>query len=261
MTRLGDCVVGAKVARALGIRPGERLKSDRENDLDIAGNPPLNMRVTGILADSGSADDEAVFVDVKTTWVIQGLGHGHDEVDPTTDENLILGREGENTIASAAIASYLEITDANIGSFHFHGNPAEFPITAIIAVPNDERSANLLEGSYIGSSELQYVIPTQVVNELMAMVLQIKSLFDANAILIGVATILLLGLVILLSLKLRQREMETMFKLGCSRSTMALLQVAELSIIGAIGLVIVAGLVALTWFYADDLIRALFFRA
>ena len=115
-------------------------------------------------------------------------------------------------------------------------------------------------GDYVAHKELQYVIPSNVVNELMAMVLQIKSLFDANALMIGIATVLLLGLVILLSLKLRQREMETMFKLGCSRSTMASLQVAELAIIGSIGLLIVAGLIYLTWNYADDLIRALFLR-
>jgi putative ABC transport system permease protein len=261
MTRLGDCVVGANLARALGIEPGERIKSDRENDLDIAGNPPLNMRVTGILARSDSPDDDAVFVDLKTAWIIQGLGHGHDEVNQETDENLILGRDGQNTVASAAVTSYLEITDGNVKSFHFHGDFATFPITAIIVVPNNPRSANLIEGSFVGNQELQFVLPSLVVNELMAMVLQIKSLFDANALLIGIATLLLLGLVILLSLKLRQREMETMFKLGCSRSTIAALQAAELAIIGVIGLAIVAGLIALTWNYADDVIRALFMRA
>ncbi len=261
MARLGDCVVGSKVASELGIRPGDRLKSDRENDLDIAGNPPLKMRVKGILADSGSADDEAVFVDIKTAWIIQGLGHGHDEVNSQTNENLTLGQQGENTIASAAVASYLEITDDNVRSFHFHGDFAEFPITAILTVPNDPRAANLLEGTYVGNSELQYVIPSLVVSELMAMVLQIKSLFDANALMISIATLMLLGLVILLSLKLRQREMETMFKLGCSRSTIALLQIAELCIIGAIGLLIVSGMIWLTWNFADDLIRALFLRS
>ena len=260
MARLGDCVVGSKVARALGIRLGDRLKSDRENDLDIAGNPPLNMLVQGILAPSGTADDEAVFVDVKTAWIIEGLGHGHEEVNQTTDESLVLGRDGSNTVASAAVASFLEIRDDNIASFHFHGDLATFPITAVIAVPADVRAGNLLEGTYVGNQEVQYVLPTLVVNELMAMVVKIKSLFDANALLIGIATILLLGLVILLSLKLRQREMETMFKLGCSRSTIASLQIAELSIIGAIGLAIVTGFIFLTWNYADDLIRTFFWR-
>lgn len=260
LTRLGDCVVGSRIAAKLGLRPGDRLKSDRENDLDIAGNPPLNMRVAGILASNDSADDEAVFVDVKTAWILQGLGHGHDEVNAQTDQNLTLGTEGNNTIASAAVTSYLEITDANVGSYHFHGDDADFPITAIVVVPNDSRAANLLEGDYVGNKELQYVVPSLVIHELMAMVLQIKSLFDANALLIGMATLLLLGLVILLSLKLRQREMETMFKLGCSRSTIASLQIAELAIIGSIGLLIVAGLVWLTWNFADDLIRAMFLR-
>lgn len=260
MVRLGDCVVGSRVARELGIEPGERLKSDRQNDLDIAANPPLNMRVMGILAPTGTADDEAVFVDIKTAWIIEGLGHGHDDVSAQTDENLILGRDEQNTVASAAVTSYLEVTDANAASFHFHGDLATFPLTAIVAVPTDERAGNLLEGTFVGDKTLQYAIPARVVDELLAMVVKIKSLFDANALLIGVATALLLGLVILLSLKLRQREMETMFKLGCSRSTIAALQVAQLAIIGTAGLLIVAGLIFLTWNYADDLIRAMFLR-
>ena len=47
------------------------------------------------------------------------------------------------------------------------------------------------------------------------------------------------ALVILLSLRIRQREMETMFKLGCSRMTMFWLQVCELGLILTVSLVVV----------------------
>ena len=47
---------------------------------DVAGTFPLKMKVVGVLAPTGTADDEAVFVDLKTAWVIAGLAHGHTDV-------------------------------------------------------------------------------------------------------------------------------------------------------------------------------------
>ena len=253
MTRLGDCVVGSKVAQKLNLSVGNQLKTDRDNDFDIASNPPLKMRVAGVLKPTGTADDEAIFVDVKTAWIIGGLGHGHDEKTEATT----MGQDGTSTILNAAVASFLEITDENIGSFHFHGDLSEFPITAVLVVPNDKRAGDLLEGEYISDQVVQYVIPTTVVQELMSMVFRIKRFFDLNTVLISIATMLLLLLVALLSFKLRQREMETMFKLGCSRPTIATLQFAQLAIIGLFSLVAVFVLVSLTWYYAGDIIRSL----
>ena len=75
---LGDCVLGAAAAARLGLRPGGKLKTDRENLFDLAGEYPVQLNVSGVLAPSGTADDETVFVDVKTSWIIAGIGHGHD---------------------------------------------------------------------------------------------------------------------------------------------------------------------------------------
>src|SRR5688572_3953442 len=46
MSRLGDCVLGARVARERGIAPGGSLFSSPEQVFDIAGVYPLKMRVT-----------------------------------------------------------------------------------------------------------------------------------------------------------------------------------------------------------------------
>ncbi len=79
MALLGDCVLGANAARKLNLSPGDKLKTDRKNLFDLAGDYPLQLNVTGVLAATGTADDEGVFVDVKTAWIIAGHGHGHDE--------------------------------------------------------------------------------------------------------------------------------------------------------------------------------------
>ena len=255
--RLGDCVVGSEVARLLQLRVGDELKSDRTNSLDIASNPPLYMRVVGILQPSRTADDQGVFVDLKTSWVLDGLGHGHQDLQNIDDETLVLDRDENTTIASAAVTSVLRITEDNIRSFHFHGEPEEFPITAVIAVPDSVRSRDLLFGEYLPGSNLQLVEPANVVRDLMQLVFRAKQFFDANALAIALATFLLLCMVLALSLKLREREMQTMFKIGCSQMTIFRLQSAELLLIVAASSILVASLIAVVLFAGAGIVQSL----
>jgi len=76
---IGEAVLGATVAKELELKPGDSLVSSPENPFDLAGVYPLKMHVVGILAKSHTSDDLAVFVDLKTTWIIEGLGHGHQD--------------------------------------------------------------------------------------------------------------------------------------------------------------------------------------
>jgi putative ABC transport system permease protein len=231
MTRLGDCVLGAAAAETLGLRPGETLMSDPENVLDLAGSYPINMHVTGILAANGTADDGAVFVDIKTVWLIMGIMHGHQDA-AAADPNLLLQRDANNVTASAALLPYQEVTPENVGSFHLHGDPATFPIGAVVVVPHDEKSAAILRGRYQDpKATVQLLVPHQIVAETLDLVFRVKRFFDAQSLLVGVATGLLLALVVLLSLRLRRGEMETMFKIGCGRWMVFWLQATEILIV------------------------------
>lgn len=235
LARLGDCVVGAGAARELGVRPGDRLMTDPENVFDIAGSYPVRLRVAGILAPSGTPDDGAVFADIKTSWLAEGLAHGHqDVVRSTNSDDVVLSRDAGNVVANAALPQYLEVTDDNLASFHFHGDPAMFPVTAIIAVPPDRKSETLLRGRFQGEGGAeQMLVPVSVVEDLLGMVFRVKRFFDANMAVVSVSTALFLALVVLLSLRLRRREMEVLFMMGCSRGLMVRLQTAELACLGA----------------------------
>ncbi|RKX26673.1 MAG: hypothetical protein DRP45_02955 [Candidatus Zixiibacteriota bacterium] len=255
---LGDCILGADVAQKLGIGPGDYLMSDPENVFDIGGNYPLKMCVTGVLARSHSADDYAVFVDIKTAWIIEGIGHGHQNLTDSTDESVVLKRSDDQVVANAALPQYTEITKDNLASFHFHAEPDDLPITAVIAVPHDEKSGVLLEGRYdTDKANAQLLRPVKVVEEMMGMVFKVKRIFDANVVLVAVSTALFMVLVILLSLRLRRREAVTMFHLGCSRMTIFRLQAAELIIVLLVSCML-AGLSALaTLYYAPYFVRGL----
>ena len=238
LLELGDCVLGADTAASLKLAPGDRLMTDPENVFDIAGSYPVKLRVMGVLEPSGTPDDRAVFVDIKTAWLVEGLAHGHSDVTATnTDSSVVLNRDATNVTANAALVEFTEVTPQNISSFHFHGDPSQFPLSAIIPVPTDEKSATLLRGRYQGpEATVQILAARGVVEELLGLVFRIKRFFDANAALVGVATGLFLLLVVLLSLRLRRPEMETLFRLGCARGLIAKLVAAELLAIGAVSL-------------------------
>jgi len=236
MTRLGDTVAGWEVARALGLQPGDRLPSDPANVFDLASAYPLELRVTGILERSRTADDHAVFVDLPTAWVLEGIGHGHADVDAIEGSEAVLGRDGTHVTASPALELHARITPETLDTFHFHGDPATFPLTAVIVVPPDARAATLLLGRYLDADAgLQALRPAAVVDELLGLVVRLKRFFDAQYLVVLVVTALLVALVMVLSLRLRQREFNTLHQLGCSRRAVAALQATELLVLLALG--------------------------
>ena len=256
---LGDCVLGAGVARKLGLNVGDKILSDRESVIGFGGVTPLKMSVVGILQEQRTPDDLAIFVDLKTTWVIAGLGHGHEDLSNEDDGSVkVLKKTEKEIIASPGVISFLEITEKNIDSFHFHGDVSEFPVTSIIIVPTDVRSETILQGRYQGGDQTaQFARPAVVMRELMELAFRINQFFDANAVMIALSTAMLLALVVTLSLRLRAREMQTMFRVGCSRGTIFLLQVFELAIILSIAMWILAALIWVVWINSGSIVESL----
>ncbi|MCP3905966.1 MAG: ABC transporter permease [Planctomycetes bacterium] len=257
IARLGDCVVGATVARRRDVEPGGTLTSSPENVFDLAGVYPLQMRVVGVLAPAGTPDDEAIFVDVRTTWVIEGLGHGHDDLAQPEARAGVLKREDGLITANESVQQHTVITAENLESFHFHGSEATFPITAIVAVPPDHKSATLLRGRYETSDAARIVRPFTVVDELLGTIVTVQHLVIAALAGVGLATGATAVLVFMLSLRLRKREIETMVKIGGSRRRIAAILVSEIVTVLVASAVLSA---VLTWtavHFGSDLVRTL----
>lgn len=254
---LGECVLGAEAAAKLGMGPGDHLVTTPENLFDLAGIYPLRMQVVGVLHPSHTADDRAVFTDLKTAWVIQGLGHGHQDLAQTEDPSVILDKRDSNVTANAKLVQYNEINADNMGSFHFHGKPDAYPLSAVILYPEDEKSATLLRGRYLDSERYQVLIPPEVIEGLLDNIFRIKRVLDTVVLIVGLATLLAVILVFALSIRLRQREMETIFKLGCGRLTMVRLLGAEIAIVALASLALGCLLALATSRFGDDLVRML----
>jgi len=258
---LGDCVLGARVAESLALKPGDNLVSSPESLFDLAGVYPLKMKVAGVLKRSHTTDDLAVFVDLKTAWIIQGLGHGHQDVTKLKDPTLVLKRTESNVAATAKLFHYTEISEKNMATFHFHGNLSTYPISAVIADPYDAKSGTILRGRYLSKEEtLQIVKPEVVIDSLLQNIFRIKNVLDAVIAVVALATVLAVILVFALSLRLRQREIQTIFKIGCSRMTIAKLIAAEILIIVFSSTVLCGIMMVAVKSVANDLVRMLFIR-
>jgi putative ABC transport system permease protein len=256
MAVLGECVLGARVAASLGIGPGDTVISSPESVFDLAGVYPLRMKVVGVLAPSHTPDDLAVFADLKTTWIIQGLGHGHQDLAAPDAAAGVLSREGDRITANASVLQYNEITEKNIDSFHFHGDLSENPISAVVAVPHSRKSGVLLMGRYQGDDEpSQIVRPIAVMNDLLDTILTIQSYVVAAILIVAVATLATAALVFMLSLRLRKREIETMVKIGGSRLRVAAVLVSEVAVVLLLGAALAGGLTLLTSRFGSAAIR------
>ena len=256
---LGDCVLGARVAESLALKPADSLVSSPESLFDLAGVYPLKMKVAGILAKSHTTDDLAVFVDLKTAWIIQGMGHGHQDVTKLKDPTLVLRRTESNVAATAKLFHYTEITEKNMASFHFHGDLSAYPISAVIADPYDAKSSTILRGRYLSKEETQQIVkPEVVIDGLLQNIFRIKNVLDAVIAVVALATVLAVILVFALSLRLRQREIQTIFKIGCSRMTIARLIAAEIMIIIFSSAVLCGIMMVAVRSVSNDLVRMLF---
>ena len=244
---LGEAVIGAQVARDMQLTVGDHVISSPESVFDLAGVYPLKMPVVGILAPGFSPDDEAVFVDIKTAWVIQGLGHGHQDLNRKEALGQILKREGDNIFANASVRQFNEITPDNLDSFHFHGDNADNPISAIIPVPADKKSAALLLGHYLEErSNVQIVRSQRVIGELLDTLFTVRDYIVVGIAIVALATATVALLVFYLSLRLRKGERFTLARIGASRWQIQALMATEVIFVLLLSAVLSAILIALT---------------
>jgi putative ABC transport system permease protein len=199
------------------------------------------MQVTGVLAPSGTADDGAVLGAVTTASLQDGILPGHVDAD-LADEASELARGTDEVVLGAAVFETMRIGPDERDAFHVHGAAEDLPLSAVLVFPRSAKEATLLKGRYGVRDDALLVEPSAVVEELSGFVFKLKAFFDANVLLVSAATVLLVTLVVLLMLRVRAGELETLARIGCSRTRAAGIFALELGLVLGAGLAAAAGL-------------------
>jgi putative ABC transport system permease protein len=256
LATLGEAVLGYRAAADLGVGVGDFVVSSPQSVFDIAGVYPLKMPVVGILAASYSPDDEAIFVDLKTAWIIEGIGHGHQELTRPEAASAVLKTEDDRIVANASLLQYNEITAANIDSFHFHGNDAELPLTAVLPVPRSDKARVLIQGRYQQHESLQLLEPRAIIDQLLATVFAVQRYVLVAMGLVALATTAVVLLVFLLSWRARRPEQDTLHLLGGSQAAVLSLMLAEVIMVMVLSVLLATLLVVLTHWFGGPLLKA-----
>ncbi len=221
----------------MGLAPGTVLPQERQvvsrtgivedRDVYYPGTEALAPDEMRVIA-CGTGMPNARPKQAAACWLVE-LGNG--------DKFLFDIGTGSAERISALKIPYDYLDKVFIGHLHSdHFGDADVP---------DQRSSALLQGRYQGAEELaQIVAPTDVMIGLLGTILTVERFVVAGAVIVGLATLATASLVFMLSLRLRRRELETMFKIGGSRPAMASIMLSEIGVVLAVGVVLAAGL---TW--------------
>ncbi len=224
---IGECVIGANVAKRLELHEGARVFTDAHALSDLAGVLPLELVVTGILHSSASADDDVIFVDLKTMWSICGLGHRHADAAQPAAAAAVIGQDATRAILSEALV--IERATANTAeaastspSFHFHGSVDELPLDAALVYPRDEKSLALLLGRFTAKNErLQLIRPELFASRVLDRIFGVARVLGAVALGTALLVALVVASTFALSIRLRADELKLMRRLGASRARVA----------------------------------------
>ena len=150
--------------------------------------------------------------------------------------------------------SVLKILVERFGSHY--GDLSEYPITAVIAVPPDQKSAAILLGRFQSrNGGVQMVRSVNVIDQLLDTIFTVESYVVAGDVVVGLATLALAALAFMLSLRLRRREIETLFKIGGSRLNIASVMASEIVIVLLTVAMLATGLTVLTSHFGPAAIR------
>jgi putative ABC transport system permease protein len=249
-------MLGYSVAEELDLKTGDHIISSPESFFDFAGVYPLKMKITGILNPTNTPDDRAIFTDIKNTWIIMGIGHGHQDLADETDPTLVMDNKDGVVTATAKVFMYNEITEKNKDSFHFHGLQQDFPVSSMLFVPKDEKSLTILRGRFeSGEIETQAVVPQLVVRNLLNSIFRIKQIFDGVFIAVGFATLLIFILIMTLTIRLRKDEINTLEIIGSSRFKVAEILGMEVAIMFIASLVFAFIMYLVSGYYVNTFIE------
>ena len=102
----------------------------------------------------------------------------------------------------------------------------------ILAIPKDYKSGIMLRGRYEEQSDdVQILVPLAVIKDLLDTVASVKNYILAGSIVVGFATLATTLLVFILSIRLRQREIMTIRKIGGTRRRIKAILATEIIIV------------------------------
>ena len=206
-----DAVVGWEVARQYGLKPGDALVTSHGLSADGAAHADHPLSVTGVLARTDTAYDNAVFTPVSTIWALHD--HGHEDEEHEHDE-----------------AAHAHEEEDHEGEEHEHAGEGE--ICAVLVRSTGFNAYTQLMNAYGANSEYLAINPNTVLREVMDNVDLSRKIVYVLCAVILVMNLFVVTVIALLSLYDSRKEIALMRLIGVSMGRINLLYLIQNAITG-----------------------------
>jgi putative ABC transport system permease protein len=231
--RVGEVILGSQVAQRLGIKLNEHIRTDQQDLYNLAATYPMDLIVVGVFKKSGTIDDQACFTDIKTSWIIEGLGHGHQDAKIELKTNLRESSTAKQVVEfDASVLTLQKINSKQSKQFHFHGAMEDFPLSAALIFPPHDKEASLFKARSMRQRQWQVLSSSKVVDEIMSFVLKINTLLQGLGYILIVLTIGLSTFILWLNAQMRQSEWYSLRLLGFKKSQIITIFMSEVFLLG-----------------------------
>ena len=214
-----DAVVGYDVAKASGLRPGDEIISSHGLSADGAAHAEHPLKVTGILARTDTAYDNAVFTPVSTVWALHD--HGHEEEEEHEHEEEEEGHEHE-------------------GEAHRHAEAGQ--ICAVLVRSTGFNAYSQLMSAYGGDSGYLAINPNTVLREVMDNVDLSRRIVYILCAVILVMNLFVVSVIALLNMVDSRREIALMRLIGIGMGKINRLYLIQNALTGAAAMALSLGL-------------------
>lgn len=244
----GDIVIGHNFAKEKKVSIGDLLTVQLQDVYDISKSTPIKLKVTGILTKSSSVDDDAVFTNLQTAWILEGILHQHSKQDPYKKDT------EKEVVYSKSLKINQEPTFENILDFHFHGEPSNLPITHIVFKGNTHKAETMLMTEINQQKRLMSFRPEGSIEEVISLFLRVEEFFSRYHIFWSFCSILMLILIFTLIVHNRRDEFRTLINIGASQN-LVLITISHLVTLFIIFSILAAsGLYLLTFIILERII-------
>ena len=218
-----EAVVGYDVAKASGLRPGDEIISSHGLSADGAAHAEHPLKVTGILARTDTAYDNAVFTPMSTIWALHD--HGHEEEEEHEHEEEEEGHEHE---------------DEAHGEAHHHAEAGQ--ICAVLVRSTGFNAYSQLMSAYGGDSGYLAINPNTVLREVMDNVDLSRRIVYILCAVILVMNLFVVSVIALLNMVDSRREIALMRLIGIGMGKINRLYLIQNALTGAAAMALSLGL-------------------
>ena len=227
-----DAVVGYEVARQYGLKPGDSIVSSHGLSADGAAHAEHPLTVTGILARTDTAYDNAVFTPVSTIWALHDHGEGEDHDHEGEDHD----HEGEDHDHEGEDHDHEGEDHDHEGEDHVHAGEGE--ICAVLVRSTGFNAYSQLMAAYGSNSDYLAINPNTVLREVMDNVDLSRKIVYILCAVILVMNLFVVSVIALLNMYDSRKEIALMRLIGVSMKKINLLYLIQNALTGLIAMLL-----------------------